>query len=191
MTDQKIIKEITALLEDISCQTQEFARTTGLRCRSGCGHCCENPQVETTVTEMLPLAVDLWAKGEAEQALAAIAKTQAQGTCIFYKPDPFIAGNGRCSIYAHRPGVCRSFGFSTQTDKYGKAKLVTCSIIKNAQPDQCSAAQKTLDAGAKAPLISGFAFKVFNIDPIRGKELLPINKAALLALEHVGMALDI
>ena len=188
--DQKIIKDIVALLEDAGRQTQEFSKTTGLHCKAGCGHCCENPEVETTVTEVMPLAIELWAKGEADQILAAIERSQSKGVCVFYKPDPVIAGNGRCSVYARRPGICRLFGFSAKTDKHGKARLLTCKIIKERNPGECARAQKTMDQGASGPLISDFTHKVFGIDPGRGKDLLPINEAVRIAIERTGFACE-
>ena len=189
--DQKVVKDVAALLEETSRQTQEFARTTDLHCKAGCGKCCENPNVETTVSELMPLAVELWAAAGAEAVLTAVAQAGSKGTCVFYKPDPAMAGNGRCSVYAQRPGICRLFGFSAKTDKHGKARLITCKVIKEQSGTQYAQAQESLDAGATAPMISAFTMKVYDIDPLRGMELFPINKAVRLALQRVGMALDI
>ncbi len=187
-SDQEIVNNISALLEDTSRQVQEFAQRTGLSCKAGCGRCCTNPEVETTVTEMLPLAANLWATQKAEQALSALDQAQNKGTCVFYKPDPRIAGNGHCSIYAHRPGICRLFGHAVKMDKYGKPQMVTCTIIKEQHAPQYAAVQQGLLSGGQAPSLPEFARKVFDVDPVRGQAFFPINQAAQLALERIGFA---
>ena len=107
--------------QDIS----RFRKKTGLRCEQGCGRCCEYPQVETTVFELIPLAINLWQHNQALAILEKAKKAQYQGQCIFYQADPLIKGKGRCSIYSWRPLGCRLFGFSARSDKNKKLELVT------------------------------------------------------------------
>ena len=99
-SDQKVVRDMMVLFDDINRQTEKFALQTGLRCKSGCGACCENPDVETTVAEVLPLAVHLWSTELADSKIEAVRTKSPKNICIFYKPDPFLQGQGRCGIYA-------------------------------------------------------------------------------------------
>ena len=189
IADQKIIRDVTSLLENISRKTAAFAQATGLHCKPGCGKCCANPNIETTVAEMMPMAVDLWGKGQAEAMLTVLERSAAQ--CAFYKPNALVPGNGQCSAYEYRPGLCRLFGFSTTKDKYDKSYLATCKVIKEQFPIDYARAQRAIAYGVQAPSMSEHAFEVFNMDPQLGKELMPINQATRLAIERVGLSLNL
>jgi len=185
--DQKVIGDMMVLFESIDGQTKEFAGQTGLKCKSGCGACCTNPDVETTVAEVLPLAVHLWSNGQGEGFLEDGSPKFSKSICVFYKPDPVRKDHGSCSIYAYRPGLCRLFGFAARKDKHGQNILVTCKVIKDSQPQVCKQTQEGLKTGALgAPLLNTHAFAVSNIDPVHGGKLFPINEAISLAVEKVG-----
>ena len=185
--DQKVIRDMMALFESIDCQTKEFAAQTGLKCKSGCGACCTNPDVETTVAEVLPLAVHLWSNGQGECFLEESRSKFSKSICAFYKPDLILKDHGSCGIYAYRPGLCRLFGFAARKDKHGQDTLVTCKVIKDSQPQACKQTQEELQKGVlKAPLLNTHAFAVSNIDPVHGGKLFPINEAISLAVEKVG-----
>jgi Fe-S-cluster containining protein len=218
--DQKIIRDIKLLMEAIDRQTQKFADETGLKCKEGCGGCCdrressaregdrressaregdrressaregENSEIETTATEFLPLAVYLWSMGLGEDTLQRTRSNPSKAVCVFYKPDPMIKGHGHCGIYDYRPGICRLFGFSARRDKYGKSDLVTCKVIKESQPKACKRTQTQLQKGMEAPLMTELGLLVYAIDPLHGRELLPINQAIGLSLEKVGYAME-
>ena len=189
--DQKVVKDMMALFESIDCQTIEFAAQTQLKCKSGCGACCTNPDVETTVAEVLPLAVYLWSNGQGEGLLETIRSKSSKSICAFYKPDPVVKDHGNCSIYAYRPGLCRLFGFAARKDKHGQDILLTCKIIKDSQAQECKRIQEGLQKGIlEAPLLNTHAFAVSNIDPIHGLKLLPINQAIRSALEKLGYSIQ-
>ena len=60
------------VLNEYQLLSQEFGsyqKTSGLNCVEGCGACCNNPQVEASVLEMLPLALHLFDTGQAEAYL--------------------------------------------------------------------------------------------------------------------------
>jgi len=186
LEDKKVIREMMTLLDDISLQTKEFSAQTGLKCKQGCGACCSTPNIETTVAEVMPLAVYLWSEDQAQRIFDSLRSNAQSRTCVFYEHDPRDTAKGRCSIYAYRPGLCRLFGFSAHLDKYGKLMLSTCKVIKEAQADTCSQTQTKLQEGLKAPLLKSHSFAVANIDPIRGNALRPINEAVSQALEKIG-----
>ena len=175
------------LLKDTSRQTGVFAKATGLHCKTGCGKCCENPEVETTVTEAMPLAAHLWEKGRAEEILEIIEARSAKGVCVFYRPDPLVPGNGRCAVYEQRPGICRLFGFSAKKDKHGRPVLVTCTVIKEKFPNDYHRACDHIAKGQPVPILSDHTIRVFSLDPSAGMQLLPINAAVRMALERVGI----
>lgn len=187
------VSPIMALLKDLSRQTDEFAQATGLRCKEGCGKCCENPDVETTVVEVMPLALHLWETGGAQEIWDGIESRKDpddskryRQACVFYTPDPVVAGNGRCSIYEFRPGICRLFGFATKRGKAGQKQLVTCRMMKENFSVDCGKAQEHIDAGQPVASLSDHGFKVRSLDPHWGKELLPINEAVKIAVERVS-----
>ena len=184
--DKKIVADIMLLYEDIDRQTSSFALQTGLRCQAQCSQCCENPDIETTVAEVYPAAVRLWAEHQAQSYLEAIQSKDYRGVCVFYQPHRAAGAPGGCRMYAYRPGLCRLFGFSARRDKYGQTSLITCKIIKAGQGEVCSRVQEQLHQGLSAPLLSLHALRVADIDPVTGGKLLPINKAISLALEKVG-----
>lgn len=187
-TDQKSIKDMMSLFEDIDHRTESFSKQTGLKCKNGCGACCENPNIETTAAEMLPLAAHLWAKGLAEETIQSKA---SKNICVFYQPDINVPSQGRCGIYAYRPGICRLFGFAARRDKYGTRELVTCKIIKDSQPQDCKRTQEQLPHGLEAPLLTDHAMRVSTIDPVHGVALLPINQAIGRAIEKIGYCIKI
>jgi Fe-S-cluster containining protein len=184
---QRVVTEMTALFESIDNQTKVFAQQTGLKCKHGCGACCANPDIEITVADALPLAVYLWSRGQGESILDVIRSPLSNSVCIFYKPDLQVQGQGSCSIYPYRPGICRLFGFASRNDKHGQRELLTCKIIKDSHAKACQSAQEKLQKGqCEAPLLTNHALTVASIDPVHGHKLLPINQAIGLALEKIG-----
>lgn len=168
MSFDKIIREMMALFDGIDRQTESFSKQTGLKCKAGCGACCETPDIETTVAEVLPLAAHLWSQGLEPNKLEAIRSSASRGVCVFYQPAPNTLSQGRCTIYAYRPGLCRLFGFAAHRDKYGKRALVTCKVIKDSQPQACQRTQEDLQKGLEAPMLAAHAFSVAGIDPVHG-----------------------
>ena len=181
---------LNALFDDLDKQTTSFALAAGLHCKSGCGHCCTNPDLETTIAEMMPMACFLWENGQAEGVLKRLEGDFSGISCVIFQPDPNVSGNGRCDAYAYRPGICRLFGFCARTSKSGQKQVVTCKIIKESQSNAVAKAQKAINNNLKVPLIDGHALRVYSLDPLLGKELMPINLALRKALERVGMALQ-
>lgn len=177
-------------------ETARFRRQSGIHCAVGCGRCCTTPDIEATVLDMLPLAVDLWSRKQAGRMLDNIAAQEIDRTCIFYQPDPLIPGQGRCSVYAWRPLVCRLFGFSAKMDKQNKKTFVTCSTIKSLHPQKYDHVQRQIRqntvAGSRAkqlaiPTMTDFVSQLAGLDPGIGQRSLPINLAMKEALHKVGI----
>lgn len=185
--DKAVFDKLKKIFKHADREAILFSKRADLHCLPGCGRCCENPRVETTVLEFMPLADELWKKGEALQWLDKIDQLQSSGICVFYKPDPLGAGRGRCGVYQLRPNICRLYGFSAGKDKRGVKRLITCEPIKTAQPRQVIQAKQRIQEGMPVPTMQHFAMKVFQLHPFWGREQLPINQAIKIALEKAGL----
>ncbi len=163
---------------------------TGLFCPEGCGQCCENPNVEATPLELLPLALELFRRGEVECWLEKAQTVNYSGCCVFYRPDSTIPGNGRCQVYPWRPSVCRLFGFATVTTKHGHPELAVCLRHKSTSPEAAAAAQEAIAQGLPAPNFAEVTQQIANLNPYLGTERLPINQALQVAIERVGLYLQ-
>lgn len=187
---RKLVRKIEGLFALADRQAGQFRTKSALRCIEGCGRCCENPRIETTVTELLPLALELWRTKTADHWLAQAASSNDAGRCVFFQPDPVGTGKGRCGVYPFRPLVCRLYGFSANADKFNRLRLITCSIIKAAQPKEMAQAQKLINQGTRVPKMTDFAMRVSQLDPIWGGRRIPINEAVRSAVECIGFALQ-
>lgn len=182
------VQNILALFHQLDQDISSFSRATPLRCKTGCGHCCENPQIEITVLDALPLAYHLWQTGGALRALDALERTP-RPQCFFYQPSAEVRGNGRCAVYAWRPLLCRLFGFSARKNKHGQRELVTCRIIKQTFPADYEKAAGHVRAGHAVPVIAQYAARLADIDPALGQKLYPINDAFIRAIRWAGLML--
>lgn len=171
--------------------TDVFLSTTQLHCPIGCGWCCSSPHVEATPLEMLPLAVELFRRGEAELWLERLGEENETNTCLFYHPNPLVSGNGRCEVYHWRPTICRLFGWSTVTNKSGQPELLACSRHKAMMPELVERATDAIANGLAAPNLVALSQQVTNIDPNLGRQRMLINQALRVALERVGIELQL
>ena len=183
------IKQVTEIYTEIDRKIASFKKATGIACKTGCGHCCENPQIYVTVLELFPIAKKLWVSGKATQILDRLNTSSDPTQCIFYQPSD-IPGNGHCSIYPHRALICRLFGFSAKRNKYNKSMFVTCSAIKSTHQniiDQLNSDSNIIPL----PSISELSRKLSCIDPYLGNEQIHINQAIKISLEKAGFMLQL
>ncbi len=176
------------LLEEAERATEEFAARTKIKCREGCGQCCLKPGIEVQVVEMLPLANALLEASEADIWYDKAA-SDPEGRCVFYAADPKDQTLGRCQKYELRPSLCRLFGFAAVSTKDSKhPALAACFWHKRLQPDAVAAAQKSIDAGESVPLFADFRMRMFALAPTPSySEIMPINRALMLAIEKVEL----
>jgi Fe-S-cluster containining protein len=170
-----------------------FKRSAGYDCLKDCRKCCETPakNVEASIFEMLPLSIRLWQKGEAESWLRKIKETNSESPCVFYDGPPSRQRAGSCRAYAWRPLVCRLFGFSATTNKYGKLLLALCRHRKKTDPNLEDRIQGLIERGLKIPINSHYAHKVSLINPFLGLFRYPIHEALGRALEMVGFRITL
>ena len=102
---------------------ERFRNSTGLKCLRGCSYCCRNWPVEATVLEVLPLAEEIYARGEEASVLGLIEEKQASGdeTCVILLPESDEKVAGYCAYYKWRPLMCRLFGFAARKKKINQA----------------------------------------------------------------------
>lgn len=167
-----------------------FQQKSGLHCLAGCGACCRNPNVETTVLELLPMAFHLWQNGLAP-AIMELLGTTRPFSCILYQPEEGNPDKGKCGAYPFRPLICRLFGYAISKDKTGEARLSTCKRIKEAFPDTVRYAESLIENGEELPVFSECWLRLVGEYPELAVNRLPINRALMQALDKVGLYLSI
>jgi uncharacterized protein len=185
----KVLPELLALYRSVERDIARFKKATGLECLSGCGACCENPRIEVTVAEFLPLAVYLYRSGQADLVLERCKEVKGKGVCVFYLPARSKISPGGCRIYQLRPLLCRLFGFSAVCDKQGTPVLVTCSSIKEKFPGAIKKARQYIETTGRVPTMNFYARRLWAIEPSLSQEFVPLNSAIEQALCRVGMVM--
>lgn len=185
--NEALASQVMTLYAQIDQVIDAFLATTQLHCPSGCGWCCTSPHVEATPLEMLPLAFELFCRGEGEVWIERITTEKESNSCLFYHPDPLIPENGRCQAYQMRPTVCRLFGWSTATNKLGQPELIACARHRAMMPEIVASAADAIANGLESPNMAMLSQQVANIDPEFGRERMPINQALRVALLRVGL----
>lgn len=181
MTLEQKVAEVESVFEKLDKEIAEFRGWSGLYCPSGCGKCCFKADIEATVIEFLPFASHIYKSGKALPWLEELKKNDSP-VCRILNPQQ--AGQGLCSEYKHRGLICRLFGYSSRKNKYGKAELLTCEIIKN--QESYPAAAGTVESGtAKVPVMHDYYLQLYAIDMDLARNFYPVNKALKMALETV------
>jgi len=186
MTIQYTISEIVTIYQEIDKKSLQFQLATGLRCPSGCGRCCENPTVEASVSELLPLSEAIYAKEQVDVVLSAIEEREKQGNpvCVLYRSEP-LTDSGRCSYYAYRPLVCRLFGFSARKNKRGHLEFCACKNIKEKDADAVRKAEALIASYFDIPVYQDMYMQVASVHPGIGFQRLPINLAIKQAIAYL------
>ena len=188
--DRITIKQVFDLFLKVDEDSKRFKKMTGIYCPDMCGICCIEADVETTVIEMMPLAVELWENGEAEQWMEAIDKEERSGMCVFFKRDPAVLENGRCAVYEFRPLICRLFGFFTVKDKNGDYVYGGCKEIKKKYPKNYQKAIKLIAEGFHSLNVTDYSIRISSIGTELSREMFPINISAKRALEKIGFEIQ-
>jgi len=162
-----------------------FQQATGLQCVAGCGLCCKKPDVSATALEFLPFAYHLYKNGQIDLWYDKMEQNVGTSTCALFSNFLLSGSKGFCTRYAHRGLICRLFGFSAMTNKYGEQKLVTCKPIKEEKTGPYETADRFVEAGGVVPVMSNYYHRIRAIDPASGQLLMPINQAILEAIKIV------
>ncbi|GAB3285740.1 YkgJ family cysteine cluster protein [Parahaliea aestuarii] len=180
---RELARLVEAVFEELESTFAGYQRRTGLNCTSGCGACCNNPEVEASPLEMLPLALDLFDRGLAENTLTSL-DNYSGFSCIHFVRHSLDGSRGECGIYRQRPSLCRMFGAAGVSGKFGQPRLSVCRSIKEEQPAAHLLALTNLDDDPP-PRMSEGKEKVRQLDHSLGQRDFPINEALRAALEKV------
>lgn len=185
MSIVKRVNEVERLFVELDAEINVFQAKTTLTCLSGCGRCCTHNQVDASPLEFLPWAYHLFINGEAQNVLEQIIEGSSD-ICHVYSPVGELSkGKGNCSNYPFRGLICRLFGYGANSDKYGKLRLATCSLIKENQALAFHNAETLIAEGLPVPVFTHYYMRLSQIDFQLGKTIVPINLALKMALEEV------
>lgn len=176
------ITAVQNVLLKLDQEIASFQSWSGLHCAFGCGKCCFKPDIEATILEFLPFAHYLYKEGKAFEWLDKLKSTDDH-VCLILNPTQ--GGAGLCSEYQHRGLICRLFGYSARTNKYGERELVTCQIIKTEQTENYQKAVGQITAGREVPLMNQYYMQLHGIDMDLTRDFYPINEAIKRAIETV------
>jgi uncharacterized protein len=175
------IRAVEALFEKLDENIQHFQTTSGLHCKWGCGKCCYKADIEATVLEFLPFAHHLYQNNLAFEWLEKLSEPAE--TCRIL--NPLQGGAGMCSEYKYRGLICRLFGYSARTNKYGAKELVTCQIIKTEQEESYRISADAVAAGSEIPVMSNYYMQLHAIDYNLAQQFFPINEAIKRSIEAI------
>jgi uncharacterized protein len=176
------IQAVEVLFEKLDQEIATFQSSSGLHCKFGCGKCCYKADIEATTLEFLPFAYHLYKTDIALEWLEKL-KTTTDSICLILNPTQ--NGAGLCSEYIYRGMICRLFGYSARTNKYNKAELVTCQIIKTEQANHYQQAVNKIENGGEVPIMSNYYMQLHAIDFELTREFFPINQAIARAIETI------
>ncbi len=182
MSLEEKVHQVESVFQQLDSAIAQFQSDSSLHCNFGCGKCCFKADIEATILEFLPFALHLYKEGKAEIWYEQLKSTESP-ICMILNPSQ--AGAGLCSDYTYRGLICRLFGYSARTNKYGKHELITCQIIKTEQSEAYQMAEKKTGEGAAVPVMSDYYMQLHGIDFDLTKDFYPINKAIQKAIETV------
>ena len=176
------IRAVEEVFKKLDEEIAAFQSWSSLHCKFGCGKCCFKPDIEATILEFLPFAYHLYKNDLAFEWLEKL-KTTDSSICLILNPTQ--NGAGLCSEYPYRGLICRLFGYSARTNKYGKAELVTCQIIKTEQEGAYQQTVSKIDEGEPLPIMSQYYMQLHAIDFELAREFFPINEAMRRSIETI------
>lgn len=182
-------------LEEISIQVEKFyialdkdlaafQSLANYSCIAGCSKCCNSPNIETSILELLPYAFYLYKNNTAEFIYDSLLINKSS-ICNLYRPLQSEVQKGGCSDYPHRALICRLFGFSFTRDKMGMSTLLACKDIKATYPKVYDAVNTQAEEGVSVPLATNYYNQLSDIDYNLSQKQYPINEAMRLAIEMV------
>ena len=183
----ELASKMMGLYAQIDKAVAEFQLRSGLRCPAGCGICCPSADVQVSVLEMLPVALEILRRGEADRWLKRLSDKSAPGPCLLFSPHPPPEAGGHCTFYTWRPALCRLFGFAAVRTRTSTKALSICKQIKQTDPQGAAAAMALAE---EAPCFIHYSTRIYALDPMLGTRLMPINAALGCAIERMGLQLS-
>ena len=181
MLEEKVAA-VEEVFQKLDQEIAQFQSWSSLHCKFGCGKCCFKPDIEATILEFLPFALHLYKNNQAEVWLDKLINSDSS-ICLILNPTQEAAG--LCSEYPYRGLICRLFGYSARTNKYGKKELVTCQIIKTEQNEAYKQTELKIEEGSDVPVMNQYYMQLHGIDFELTRDFYPINMAIRKAVETV------
>ena len=195
---RELSSQVMDVYQSLSQEFSAYQSSQSLNCVEKCGACCNNPDIEVSPLEMLPLALHLFDTGRAEQEFDEL-DSYSGFACKQYQRLSLDGKEGYCGIYEYRPGICRMFGAAGYKTKSGEATLSVCKPIKQAVPEKYAAAVIAIQpawgqsnnsdpmsiSNSKPPMIAEGRQKLAQLDYELGDKLIPINDALRYILEKI------
>lgn len=147
---EKFLKSVNDDIEKIFNNQKEY-----IHCKNGCSLCCERgdyPISEIEYNYML-IAYKKLDSNTKEIIKQNIKEIKANNTDSY--KCPFLINNS-CSIYSHRPFVCRTFGILTE-DAHGNPTFPFCATMNKNYSEIFDKEKQHLSAS----LVGQKGFKVF------------------------------
>ena len=195
---RELSSQVMDVYQSLSQEFSAYQSSQSLSCVERCGACCNNPDIEVSPLEMLPLALHLFDTGRAEHEFDEL-DNYSGFACKQYQRLSLDGKEGYCGIYEYRPGICRMFGAAGYKTKSGEATLSVCKPIKQAVPEKYAAALIAIQpawgqsnnsdpmsiSNSKPPMIAEGRQKLAQLDYELGDKLIPINDALRYILEKI------
>lgn len=179
---EKILKEFN----QISGEFSHFQNESKLGCIEGCGKCCFKPDIYCSPYELLPLALEFLAKGQAQKIYEMILGKEEE-RCVFLNVKDEIHFKAQCDAYAFRPLVCRTFGVSIRHGKNERVDISVCKPLQETKKEiyEDLLAKNFSPADLSLPFIDSCKSRLSSLDPKLQEVELPINQALKIMLEEV------
>lgn len=177
---QRILSELNHVYEQFSA----FQKKVELPCPQECGKCCFKSDIFCTPIELLPMAIDLFERGEALNTYDKCLEF-AGNHCIFMKISDLKGGKGQCLEYQFRPLVCRTFGVAGRHDKNNKINYSVCTTLKEVHTEKY---QQLINSNLKndeVMFIDDSKSRLSNLDPAFLEKEFPINISLSIILEKI------
>ena len=195
---RELSSQVMDVYQSLSQEFSAYQSSQSLNCVEKCGACCNNPDIEVSPLEMLPLALHLFDTGRAEHEFDEL-DNYSGFACKQYQRLSLDGKEGYCGIYEYRPAICRMFGAAGYKTKSGEATLSVCKPIKQAVPEKYAAALIAIQpawgqsnnsdpmsiSNSKPPMIAEGRQKLAQLDYELGDKLIPINDALRYILEKI------
>ena len=176
---------VEAIFQELEEESKQFHREAGMSCISGCGFCCSNPEVPASPLEFLPLAFDLYKKGQANELADQLSQQENTGICVVYRSNTSDISKGFCGNYLKRGLICRLFGASARrNNKTGLKELITCKILKAEKNKFFQTTTERINFDMDIALAPAYYTRITDVDEVLAQQY-PINRAILIALELV------
>lgn len=166
------------LYQEMSETFSDYQNKSGLNCVISCGgKCCQNPEVEASIFEMLPMAQKILEEGKLDEWVQKL-ETAEQDFCLIYDQQ-----SGKCTRYEERPSLCRMFGVAGYKNKRNEVTLSICKFIK----ESYGVSEVQITPNEPVPMLKDWSFKLGSVDHRLIQDKMPINQALYQALMKVAL----